>query len=131
MEKFWLAEKVRKGPNWLDSEIDDKINFSGGEKQILTFIRLLLQDRPIVILDEGTNQLDAENELLVMSELLSKKNDKIIIFITHRMSTISQADYIYCIDKHTMSHSWNHRTLLEEGKNAYARFYRAQVLGER
>jgi ABC-type transport system involved in cytochrome bd biosynthesis fused ATPase/permease subunit len=49
-------------------------------------------------LDEGTNQLDAENEILVMNELLKHKHDKIIIFITHRMSTISKADEIYCLE---------------------------------
>lgn len=59
---------------------------------------MLLQDRDIIILDEGTNQLDAENEVLVMKELLSQKKDKIIIFITHRMSTISKADEIYCLE---------------------------------
>jgi ABC-type bacteriocin/lantibiotic exporter with double-glycine peptidase domain len=76
----------------------DDIEFSGGEKQIIAFIRVLLQDRDIIIMDEGTNQLDAENEVLVMSELMQKKSNKIIIFITHRMSTISRADMIYCLE---------------------------------
>lgn len=94
----------------------------------MAFIRILLQDRPIVILDEGTNQLDAENELLVMSELLKMKEDKIIIFITHRMSTVSRADWIYCIEDGHVVATGDHRSLLDGGNNPYARFYRAQIL---
>lgn len=105
LEAFHLAKKIRALDEGLDAEIGENMNFSGGEKQILAFIRLLLQDRPIVILDEGTNQLDAENEVLVMDELLRQKEDKIIIFITHRMSTISRADTIYCIEDGTVSAS--------------------------
>ncbi len=56
-------------------------------------------------MDEGTNQLDAENEMIVMDELLKKKHEKIIIFITHRMSTISKADQIYCLEGSTISAS--------------------------
>ncbi len=130
LEKFWLADKIRKNTEWLESEVGEKIDFSGGEKQILTFIRLLLQDRPIIIMDEGTNQLDAENEMIVMDELLCQKKEKIIIFITHRMSTISKADLIYCLEWSTISESWKHKDLLTHGENPYARFYRAQVMHE-
>ena len=49
-------------------------------------------------MDEGTNQLDAENELLIMNKLLKNKKDKIVIFVTHRMTTIKKADMIYCLD---------------------------------
>jgi ABC-type multidrug transport system fused ATPase/permease subunit len=128
LEEFGLKKKIEKLPAWLDSMLGDDIEFSGGEKQIIAFIRLLLQDRPIVIMDEGTNQLDAENEILVMNKLLEKKSEKIIIFITHRMSTISRADEIYCLEHHSITHHGTHTELLAEGKNAYARFYTAQVL---
>lgn len=81
-------------------------------------------------MDEGTNQLDAENELIVMNELLCKKQDKIIIFITHRMSTISRVDCIYCLEEKVISASGMHKHLLVDGSNAYARFYKAQVMHE-
>lgn len=73
LEKFGLAEKIRVSKDGLNTEIGNNIEFSGGEKQIITFIRLMLQDRPIIIMDEGTNQLDAENEILVMDTLMEKK----------------------------------------------------------
>ena len=79
-------------------------------------------------MDEGTNQLDAENEILVMNELLKQKHNKIIIFVTHRMSTIARADLIYCLENGKISASGTHSELLEKENNAYARFYRAQVL---
>ena len=65
-------------------------------------------------MDEGTNQLDAENELVVMNELYKKKHDKIIIFITHRMSTISRADCIYNLEDATLSKGGKHSELLRE-----------------
>jgi ABC-type bacteriocin/lantibiotic exporter with double-glycine peptidase domain len=79
-------------------------------------------------MDEWTNQLDAENEILVMQELIEKKSNKIIIFITHRMSTISRSDMIYCLEWWSISASGSHRDLLARDDNAYARFYRVQVL---
>ena len=128
LNKFGLGDKVRKVKNQLDADMGDDIEFSGGEKQIIAFIRVLLQDRDIVIMDEWTNQLDAENEILVMQELIEKKANKIIIFITHRMSTISRSDMIYCLEWGSISASGSHRDLLSRDDNAYARFYRVQVL---
>lgn len=127
LEKFWIDKKVKKHKKWLSAEIWDDIEFSWGEKQIITFIRLLLQDRDVIVMDEWTNQLDAENEVLVMKELLSHKKDKIIIFITHRMSTISKVDTIYCLENWIISDMWNHKTLLEK-ESVYSRFYKAQIL---
>lgn len=130
LEKFGLDKKIKKHKKQLKAEIGNDIEFSGGEKQLIAFIRLLLQDRDIIILDEGTNQLDAENEVLVMNELLSQKKDKIIIFITHRMSTISKADEIYCLEDGHITAKGNHKELLTLWNNAYARFYKTQVLHE-
>ncbi len=127
LEKFWLKNKIQNNPKWLDAEIGSDIDFSGWEEQIICFIRLLLQDKKIIIMDEWTNQLDAENEILVMNELLKHKHDKIIIFVTHRMSTISKADEIYCLEDWQISDYWNHKELLQR-QNAYSRFYKAQVL---
>lgn len=130
LEKFWLDKKIKKYKKWLDAEIGNDIDFSGGEKQIITFIRLLLQDRDVIVMDEGTNQLDAENEILVMNELLKYKQNKIIIFITHRMSTIAKVDEIYCLEQWVISATGNHTTLLQNSNNPYARFYKAQILHE-
>lgn len=128
LEKFWLAKKINKTKKWLDSMVWDDIEFSGWEIQIIAFIRILLQNRDIIILDEWTNQLDAENEIIVMNELLKYKNEKIIIFITHRMSTISKADIIFCLEDWYFKNFWTHKELLEQKDNIYNTFYRNQVL---
>ena len=74
------------------------------------------------------SQLDAENEVLVMNELLKQKDKKIIIFITHRMSTISKADIIYCLENGEIKHFWTHKELLWKNDNIYATFYKTQIL---
>ena len=127
LEKFWLKEKIIKLKDWIHTELWKHVDFSGWELQIINFIRLLLRNTDIIIMDEWTNQLDAENEILVMNELLKNKHDKIIIFVTHRMSTISKADEIYCLEDWIISDFWNHKELLQR-ENAYSRFYKAQIL---
>ena len=77
-------------------------------------------------MDEWTNQLDAENEILVMEELLKNKSDKIIIFITHRMTSIRKSDEIFCLENWKITHKWTHRELLK-WKNIYNNFWKKQV----
>ncbi|EKE27659.1 MAG: hypothetical protein ACD_3C00179G0007 [uncultured bacterium (gcode 4)] len=126
LDKFSMEKKIRSLRKWLDSEIWFESEFSGWQRQLLALIRAILQDKQIIIFDEWTNQLDAENELLVMKELLKNKKDKIIIFITHRMTTIKKADLIYCIDDWKISDSWTHNELLER-ENVYKSFWENQV----
>lgn len=126
LEKFWLKEKIMKHRKGLNAEVGWDIDFSGWEKQLIALIRVILQDRDVLIMDEWTNQLDAENEFLVMEELLKNKKDKIVIFVTHRMSTIKKADMIYCLEDWRISWSWSHESLVW-GDNIYAKFYKKQV----
>jgi ABC-type multidrug transport system fused ATPase/permease subunit len=126
LENFWIKKKVLKNRKWLDAEIWYWNDFSGWEKQLLVIIRIILQDRQILIMDEWTNQLDAENEILVMDELLKNRKDKIVIFITHRMTTIRKVDLIYCIEDWKITTNWTHKSLIW-GKNIYANFWRKQV----
>lgn len=125
LDKFHLKTKIQKLRLGLDNNIGWDDDLSGGQRQLIAIIRTLLQDRPILILDEGTNQLDAENELRIMRELLKEKHKKIIIFITHRMSTIRHVDTIYCIEGGNITASGNHESLMGSD-NAYARFYDIQ-----
>ncbi|PID83911.1 hypothetical protein CSB09_03710 [Candidatus Gracilibacteria bacterium] len=127
LEKFHLDKKIKKHRQGLDANIGYDNDFSGGEKQLLTLIRVILQDKPLLIMDEGTNQLDAENELMVMNELLKQQKDKIIIFITHRMTTIKKADVIYCLQDGKIEASGRHDDLLKT-ENVYHTFWDTQVV---
>jgi ABC-type multidrug transport system fused ATPase/permease subunit len=126
LKKFWLEKTVKSLRKWLDAEIWFDTEFSWWQRQLLALIRAILQDKKIIIFDEWTNQLDAENELLVMNELLKNKKDKLIIFITHRMTTIKKADMIYCIEDWMISDSWNHDALLSKD-SLYKGFWENQV----
>jgi ABC-type multidrug transport system fused ATPase/permease subunit len=126
LDRFHLWEKIRKTSSGLDVTVGERTWFSGWQEQLLVLIRILLQDRPILIFDEWTNQLDADNELMVMDELLKNKQDKIIIFITHRMTTMRRADYIYCLEEGLITNQWKHDELLAKD-SIYARFWKKQV----
>lgn len=126
LDKFWLKKKILKNRSWLDSKIWYENDLSGWEKQLLTLVRIILQDKKILIMDEWTNQLDAENEVLVMNELLKNKKEKIVIFISHRMTTIKKTDLIYCLEDWKINNSWTHKDLIN-WNNIYSDFYKKQV----
>ncbi|MCK5085182.1 ABC transporter ATP-binding protein, partial [Candidatus Parcubacteria bacterium] len=73
LEILDLKKDIKKLPKKLDSIIGDDVQFSGGQSQLLSIARVLIQDRPIVIFDEGTNQLDAEHEARIMDILKELK----------------------------------------------------------
>ena len=97
LDMFGLKEMIQKQKDGLDTRLKWDIDLSVGQKQILALIRVILQDRSILILDEGTNQLDGENEMKIMNELLKNKKEKIIIFVTHRMNTMKKCDMLYVL----------------------------------
>lgn len=126
LETFWLRKKIEKNRLWLNSKIGYENDFSWWEKQILALIRVILQNKKIIIMDEGTNQLDAENEAQIIKKLLLNKKDKIIIFISHRMTSIKKADVIYCIHNWKIQDQWNHAELLQKD-SIYKKFWFQQV----
>lgn len=126
LEEFHLADKVKKMRKWLDSTLWYDSEFSGGEKQLLVLIRVILQDRPILIIDEGTGQLDAENEIRIMKKLLKKKREKIIIFIAHRMSVMKHVDVILCMEQWKITDIWTPKQLLARA-SLYKTFWDYQI----
>jgi ABC-type multidrug transport system fused ATPase/permease subunit len=78
---------------------ENGIKFSGGQRQRLGIARALYFDTEILILDETTSALDKITEEKVMNTIKSLKTSKTIIMITHRLSTIKAADYIFFMAK--------------------------------
>ena len=72
---------------------------SGGEKQRIAIARAILKDAPIVILDEFTSALDAENEHHILNAVDNLVKGKTVIVIAHRLETIRKADHIIVLDK--------------------------------
>jgi len=72
---------------------------SGGEAQRISIARALLKDAPIVILDEATANLDADNESAIQQAMTELCRDKTIIVIAHRLNTIANADKVVVLDE--------------------------------
>lgn len=126
LDYFWIKEKILKSPKKLDSKIMQDIELSGWERQLIAIIRMLIQDYQILILDEWTNQLDVENENKVIKLLHKIKKDKIILFVTHRMTIINKADFIYSIENKTIKDAWTPENLLKQD-SLFKKFYNLEI----
>lgn len=87
---------------------------SGGEKQRISIARALIKNAPIVLLDETTSSLDADNEKEIHKALDALMKDKTVIVIAHRLNTIIGADQILVLDKGIISERGNHKELLAQ-----------------
>jgi len=126
LELFNLKEKIENLPKKLESKIWEDIELSWWERQIIAIIRILIQDYQILILDEWSNQLDVENENKLIKLLHQIKKDKIIIFVTHRMTVINKADFIYCLNNKTIEDAGTPQELLEKD-SLFKQFYNLEI----
>ena len=99
---------------------------SGGEKQRISIARALLKDAPIILLDESTSSLDADNETEINKALDLLMKDKTVIVIAHRLNTITNADKIIVIDKGEIREMGTHSELLQQN-GWYAAMHASQI----
>ena len=104
---------------------EDSTNISGGQKQLLTIARAYLSNRPILILDEATSNVDTRTELLIQNTMDDLMKGKTSFVIAHRLSTVENADIILVIDKGRIAETGTHSELLEAG-GLYAKIYNSQ-----
>ncbi|MFG6101259.1 ABC transporter ATP-binding protein [Leptothoe sp. EHU-05/26/07-4] len=85
---------------------------SGGQRQRITIARAILQDNPIVVLDEATAFADPENEALIQAAIAALTRDKTLIVVAHRLATIVQVDQIAVLDRGRLIELGNHDQLI-------------------
>ena len=129
LENAAADEFVSHLHNGIDTVIGERgVRLSGGERQRLSLARALLRKPRVLILDEATSALDSENEERIYGAIQRLHGEMTIVVITHRLSTIRNADLIHVLDRGRLvaSGSWDE---LVEGENArFRELCRAQGL---
>jgi len=116
-------EFIEQLPKGYDTSIGERgIFLSGGQRQRITIARAILQNRPILLLDEATAFSDPENEALIIEGLSHLMQNKTVILVAHRLSTITDVDNILVFDKGCLVEQGSHNYLLEQN-NKYAKFW--------
>mgnify|MGYP001802520810 FL=1 len=98
---------------------------SGGERQRISIARAILKDAPIVLLDEPTSALDTESEVAVQAAINRLVENKTVIVIAHRLSTVVGADLILVLSDGQVVERGNHRELLAH-QQRYAAMWAVQ-----
>ncbi len=125
-EKAYCDRFIRTMPEGYDTVIgEDTTNLSGGQKQLLTIARALLADRPLLILDEATSNVDTRTEILIQKAMDRLMKDKTCFVIAHRLSTIVDADVILVLDHGKILEQGRHQELLDK-KGFYYQLYQSQ-----
>ncbi|THF64804.1 ABC transporter ATP-binding protein [Pseudothauera nasutitermitis] len=96
---------------------------SGGQRQRITIARAILQNRPILVLDEATAFADPENEVALVAALSNLMRGKTVLMVAHRLSTIRDADQILVFDQGRLAERGRHDALVAQG-GVYARLWR-------
>ncbi|MCL4417198.1 MAG: ABC transporter ATP-binding protein/permease [Patescibacteria group bacterium] len=104
------------------------IDLSGGQWQKLALARAFFRNAPILILDEPTSAIDAKAEYEIFQKVQSLQKDKTVIIISHRFSTVRNADRIFVIDDGHIIEEGNHEKLMK-AKGLYAELFNIQAQG--
>ena len=103
-------------PDGFDTVIGEGgASLSGGEKQRISIARCILKDSPIVILDEATASVDADNERAIQEAISELCKDKTLLVIAHRLKTIKDADRILVISGGEIVELGDHKSLMDMG----------------
>ncbi|WP_080240752.1 ABC transporter ATP-binding protein [Spirosoma rigui] len=98
---------------------------SVGQRQLISFVRAMVQDPKIIVLDEATSSVDTETEEMIQNAISKLMKGRTAIVIAHRLSTIQKANNIIVVDKGRIVEQGNHEELLQH-EGAYANLYRMQ-----
>ncbi len=112
-------------PHGFDTVLDDNTAISAGQKQLMTIARAMIQNNPIMILDEATSSVDTRTEILTQEAMDKLTENRTSFVIAHRLSTIRNADLILCMQNGDIVEQGTHEELLKLG-GFYADLYNSQ-----
>ena len=116
---------VESLPEGLDTVLTENTSISAGQKQLFTIARAMIQNRPMLILDEATSSVDTRTELMTQKAMDELMKDRTSFVIAHRLSTIKNADLILVLKDGNIIEQGDHQTLLKQG-GFYAELYNSQ-----
>ena len=120
-----LSHFVHSLPQGFDTVLGDSTTISAGQKQLLTIARAMLQDSPMLILDEATSSVDTRTEVMIQRAMDALTRDRTSFVIAHRLSTIKNADLILVLKDGDVIESGSHAELMAK-KGFYADLYNSQ-----
>ncbi|NCE78624.1 ABC transporter ATP-binding protein/permease [Turicibacter sp. TS3] len=121
-----LESFVMQLPQGLDTEVSDNgSSLSGGQKQRLALARVILADRPVIIFDEATSNIDVESEEAIWESIYELAKQKTVLVISHRLASVKEAKVIYVLNEGQLVESGTHHELMHRGGH-YARMVEKQ-----
>lgn len=116
-------------PDGYDTVLSDRSSLSAGQRQLLTIARAMVENAPMIILDEATSSVDTRTEALVQHAMDKLTEGRTSFVIAHRLSTIRDADLILVMDKGDVVESGTHKELLARD-GLYRELYNSQFESE-
>lgn len=120
---------IRSLPHGLDTVLSEGTTISAGQKQLLTIARAMLQDAPMLILDEATSSVDTRTEVIIQRAMDELTRGRTSFVIAHRLSTIKNADLILVMKDGDVIESGDHAELMAKGGFYYS-LYQSQFDAE-
>ncbi len=116
---------IRSLPNGYDMMLDETANISQGQRQLLTIARAMVNNAPMLILDEATSSVDTRTEIMIQKAMDKLTEGRTSFVIAHRLSTIKNADQILVMRNGNIVEQGNHEELLKQN-GFYAELYNSQ-----
>lgn len=124
--KTYCDRFIRTMPQGYETMVgEDTANLSGGQKQLLTIARALLADKPLLILDEATSNVDTRTEVLIQKAMDQLMKGRTCFVVAHRLSTIVDSDLILVLNQGQIVEQGTHESLLAK-KGFYYQLYSSQ-----
>lgn len=120
-----LSHYVKSLPDGYDTVLNEQISMSAGQRQLVTIARAMIENAPLLILDEATSSVDTKTELTVQKAMDKLTEGRTSFVIAHRLSTIKNADLILVMKDGDIIESGNHKDLLRKN-GFYAELYNSQ-----